>query len=167
MEVSGSGGLGEQGLLGAPPAAQKKKPNYMYFTHTPHDTHHTHTTQHTHSCTCKLPSSTTNDNTDITGEGIGQNNTDTPDGLTAANDLQNRHIIHGSQVSDLTNEIKGERDQNSTTKGINVVQHLKDILPFHESWTAFSLTSCVTTWSKICMFLARMSRATCLANILM
>ena len=47
MEVSGSGGLGEQGLLGAPPAAQKKKPNYMYFTHTPHDTHHTHTTQHT------------------------------------------------------------------------------------------------------------------------
>ncbi len=36
-----------------------------------------------------------------------------------------------------------------------------------KSWTAFSLTRCVTIWLKICMSLARMSRATCLANILM
>ena len=36
-----------------------------------------------------------------------------------------------------------------------------------KSWIIFSPTSCVTIWSRTCMFLARMSRAICLAHILM
>jgi hypothetical protein len=89
MEVSEPGGLGEQGLLDSPPAAQKKKPKYMYFTHTPHNTHLTHTTQHTHNCKCTLPISTPNTGTDITGEGIDQNNKDSPDRITSAKDKDN------------------------------------------------------------------------------
>jgi hypothetical protein len=81
MEISGPGGLGEQGLLGAPPTAQKKKPNYLYFTHTSHDTHLTHTTQHTHSCKCNLPTSIPTAYTDITGAGVDQGNTNSPEGL--------------------------------------------------------------------------------------
>jgi hypothetical protein len=89
MEISGPGGLGEQGLLGAPPTAQKKKPNYLYFTHTPHDTHLTHTTQHTHSCKCNLPNSMPTAYTDITGAGVDQGNTNSPEGLVTAEGKDN------------------------------------------------------------------------------
>ena len=169
MEASGSGGLGGQGLLGAPPAAQKKKPNYMSFTHTPHDTHHTHTTQHTHSCKCNPSISTSNADADITGGGIVQSNMNTPDGITAAKKLKNTHTTYCSQTSDDTNEIKGERDQHDTTNGTNVVRHFKDILPFHDRflqqlgdrhcWILYRInfsdspdqqfyTACDRTWTK-------------------
>ena len=131
MEVSGPRGLGEQGLLGAPPAAHKKKPNYMFSTHTPHNTHHTHTTQHTHSCNCTQPSrSTPKAGTNNTGTEIGLSNMDTPNGITAVKELRNTHTTRCSQTSESTNEIREERDQNSTD-GITAVRYFRDILPFH------------------------------------
>jgi hypothetical protein len=101
MEVSGPRGLGEQGLLGAPPAAHKKKPNYMFSTHTPHNTHHTHTTQHTHSCNCTQSSrSTPKAGTNNTGTEIVLSNMDTSNGITAVKELRNTHTTRRSQTNE-------------------------------------------------------------------
>ena len=60
MRSTGPRGLGEQGLLGAPPIAHKNKPKFfMYNTHTPHNTH-------THNCDCTQ--SNMNTDTNATGE---------------------------------------------------------------------------------------------------
>jgi hypothetical protein len=111
MEISGPGGLGEQGLLGAPPTAQKKKPNYLYFTHTPHDTHLTHTTQHTHSCKCNLPTSIPTAYTDITGAGVDQDNTNSPEGLTAVEDKDN--FDENNNLNDNNNKYAHPIDNNN------------------------------------------------------
>ena len=143
MRSTGPRGLGEQGLLGAPPTAHKNKPKFfMYNTHTPHNTH-------THNCDCTQ--SNINADTNATGEERDRNNIDTTSG------------------SESTNETREERDQSNTTDGITVVRHFKDILPFHDRflqqlgdrhcWILYRInfsdspdqrfyTSCDRTWTK-------------------
>jgi hypothetical protein len=112
MEASGPGGLGEQGLLGAPPTAPKKRPNYLYFTHTPHDTHHTHTTQHIHRCKCTLPRLMPNAYTDITGAGVDQGDTNSPEGLTAVEGKDN-FVVHNNPNDNHNKDTHPEDNNNS------------------------------------------------------
>jgi hypothetical protein len=97
MRFTGPRGLGEQGLLGAPPITHKNKPKFfIYNTHTPHNTH-------THNCGCTQ--SNINADTNATGDEVtnvsreerDQNNTDTTDGITAVRDF--RDIINSSTQS--------------------------------------------------------------------
>ena len=94
MRSTGPRGLGEQGLLDAPPIAHKNKPKFfMYNTHTPHNIH-------THNCGCTQ--SNINADTNATGDEVtnvsreerDQNNTDTTDGITAVRDFRDILPFH-------------------------------------------------------------------------
>jgi hypothetical protein len=92
-------------------------------------------------------------------------------GITVVKELRNTHTTRCSQTSKITNEIREERDQNSTdtTDGITVVRYFRDILPFHDRflqqlgdrhrWVLYNVsfsdspdqqfdTACDRTWTK-------------------
>ncbi len=112
MRVTGPRGLGEQGLLDAPPTAHKNKPKFfMYNTHTPHNTH-------THNCGCTQ--SNINADTNTTGEERDRINIDTTSGITTDKELRNIRETDIPQPSEpttateVTNVSREERDQNNT-----------------------------------------------------
>jgi hypothetical protein len=114
MKPTGPRGLGEQGLLGAPPTAHKNKPKFFMYntnTHTPHNTH-------THNCGCTQ--SNINTDTNATGEERDRNNIDTTSGITTdkeLRDIREADITQPSEsvtVTEVTNVSREERDQNNT-----------------------------------------------------
>ena len=169
MRATGPRGLGEQGLLGAPPTAHKNKPKlFMYNTHTPHNTH-------THNCGCTQ--SNINTDTNATGEERDRNNIDTTSGITADKELRNIREAdipeprEPATATEVTNVNREERDQNNTdtTDGITTVRDFRDILPFHDRflqrlgdrhrWVLYRVsfsqspdqqfdTACDRTWTK-------------------